>query len=44
MTKMMARPLACVATTSDNARPGVGAIRTKSRESRDPEKGRSVKF
>ena len=28
----------------ENARPGVGAIRAQSRESRNPERGRSVKI
>ena len=28
----------------ENARPGVGAIRTQSRESRNPERGRAVKI
>ena len=28
----------------ENARPGVGAIRTQNRESRNPERGRGVKI
>ena len=28
----------------ENARPGVGTIRTQSRESRNPERGRGVKI
>ena len=30
--------------TRENARPGVGAIRTQNRESRNPERGRGVKI
>ena len=43
LTKMTMPPLACVAS-GENARPGVGAIRTQSRESRNPERGRGVKI
>ena len=41
--KMTTPPLVCM-ISGENARPGVGAIRMQSRESRNPERGRLVKI
>ena len=43
LMKMTTPPLACV-SSGENARPGVGAIRAQSKESRNSERGRRVKI